>query len=150
MDERRDHSDWDEAVREQAAIEEASDETLEMVAEMDARSDEVDREPHQRPLHDRPALERPVSGEDLIAFQRLVRKVPVAEPVMRYALSLVRSDQPEKAQQVFTELLRAHDDALGPRWRERADELVNEALDAAPSDPAPAATDQPIIRRAAA
>ncbi|HXD15451.1 MAG TPA: AAA family ATPase, partial [Vicinamibacterales bacterium] len=35
-------------------------------------------------------FERPVSGADLIAFQRLVRRVPVAEPVMRYALSLVR------------------------------------------------------------
>ena len=31
-------------------------------------------------------FERPVSGADLVAFQRLVRRVPVAEPVMRYAL----------------------------------------------------------------
>ena len=36
-----------------------------------------------------PKFERPVSGADLVAFQRLVRRVPVAEPVMRYALSLV-------------------------------------------------------------
>ncbi len=33
-----------------------------------------------------PEFERPVNGDDLIAFQRLVRRVPVAEPVMRYAL----------------------------------------------------------------
>src|ERR1041384_8012365 len=31
-----------------------------------------------------PQLERPITGEDLINFQRLVRKVPVAEPVMRH------------------------------------------------------------------
>ncbi len=42
-----------------------------------------------------PHFERPVSGEDLIAFQRLVRRVPVAEPVMRYALSLVRASRPK-------------------------------------------------------
>ena len=34
-----------------------------------------------------PQFERPVSGADLVAFQRLVRRVPVAEPVMRYALT---------------------------------------------------------------
>ena len=34
-------------------------------------------------------------GEDLIAFQRLVRRVPVAEPVMRYALDLVRASRPK-------------------------------------------------------
>jgi MoxR-like ATPase len=42
-----------------------------------------------------PKFERPVSGQDLIAFQRLVRRVPVAEPVMRYALTLVRSSRPK-------------------------------------------------------
>src|SRR5687767_7783285 len=42
-----------------------------------------------------PQYERPVSGADLIAFQRLVRRVPVAEPVMRYALSLVRASRPK-------------------------------------------------------
>jgi MoxR-like ATPase len=41
-----------------------------------------------------PQYERPVSGPDLIAFQRLVRRVPVAEPVMRYALNLVRASRP--------------------------------------------------------
>ena len=41
-----------------------------------------------------PELERPVSGDDLIAFQQLVRKVPVAEPVMRHALDIVRATRP--------------------------------------------------------
>ena len=42
-----------------------------------------------------PEFERPVTGGDLVAFQRLVRKVPVAEPVMRYALDLVRASRPK-------------------------------------------------------
>jgi MoxR-like ATPase len=42
-----------------------------------------------------PHFERPVSGADLVAFQRLVRRVPVAEPVMRYALQLVRTSRPK-------------------------------------------------------
>jgi MoxR-like ATPase len=42
-----------------------------------------------------PKFERPVSGPDLVAFQRLVRRVPVAEPVMRYALNLVRASRPK-------------------------------------------------------
>ena len=42
-----------------------------------------------------PHFERPVTGADLVAFQRLVRRVPVAEPVMRYALSLVRTSRPK-------------------------------------------------------
>jgi MoxR-like ATPase len=42
-----------------------------------------------------PKFERPVSGPALVAFQRLVRRVPVAEPVMRYALNLVRASRPK-------------------------------------------------------
>ena len=42
-----------------------------------------------------PHFERPVSGADLVAFQRLVRRVPVADPVMRYALALVRTSRPK-------------------------------------------------------
>jgi len=42
-----------------------------------------------------PQFERPVTGADLVAFQRLVRRVPVAEAVMRYALSLVRASRPK-------------------------------------------------------
>ena len=42
-----------------------------------------------------PHYTRPVSGADLVAFQRLVRRVPVADPVLRYALSLVRTSRPK-------------------------------------------------------
>ena len=42
-----------------------------------------------------PKFERPVSGPDLVAFQTLVRRVPVSEPVMRYALRLVRTSRPK-------------------------------------------------------
>jgi MoxR-like ATPase len=42
-----------------------------------------------------PKFERPVTGDDLVGFQRLVRRVPVAEPVMRYALRLVRTSRPK-------------------------------------------------------
>ena len=35
-----------------------------------------------------------VSKEDLIAFQELVRRVPVADPVLRYAVNLVRASRP--------------------------------------------------------
>jgi MoxR-like ATPase len=42
-----------------------------------------------------PEFARPVTGPDLVAFQRLVRRVPVAEPVMKYALSLVRASRPK-------------------------------------------------------
>src|SRR6187401_1608821 len=38
-----------------------------------------------------PEFSRPVSGEDLIQFKELVRKVPVSEPVMRHALDIVRA-----------------------------------------------------------
>ncbi len=44
-----------------------------------------------------PQFNRPVTGPDLVAFQRLVRRVPVAEPVMRYALRLVRTSRPKSA-----------------------------------------------------
>ena len=42
-----------------------------------------------------PQFEKPVNGADLVAFQRLVRRVPVADPVMRYALALVRASRPK-------------------------------------------------------
>jgi MoxR-like ATPase len=45
-----------------------------------------------------PQFQRPVNGDDLIAFQRLVRRVPVAEAVMRYALSIVRTSRPKSKQ----------------------------------------------------
>ena len=42
-----------------------------------------------------PHFQRTVNGDDLVAFQRLVRRVPVADPVLRYALSLVRTSRPK-------------------------------------------------------
>ena len=39
-------------------------------------------------------FEHALTGADIIAFQRLVRKVPVSDPVLRYALSLVRASRP--------------------------------------------------------
>jgi MoxR-like ATPase len=43
------------------------------------------------------SFEHVVTGDDLIAFQRLVRKVPVSEPVLRYAVNLVRTSRPGEA-----------------------------------------------------
>src|SRR5207247_7216428 len=45
-----------------------------------------------------PHFTRPVSGSDLVAFQRLVRRVPVADAVFRYALSIVRTSRPKSKQ----------------------------------------------------
>jgi MoxR-like ATPase len=39
-------------------------------------------------------FEHVVTGPDIIEFQRLVRKVPVSEPVLRYAVNLVRLTRP--------------------------------------------------------
>ena len=39
-------------------------------------------------------LDRAVSGEDIVAFQQLVRRVPVAEPVVKYAVTMVRLSRP--------------------------------------------------------
>jgi MoxR-like ATPase len=42
------------------------------------------------------ALQSVVTGQDILAFQRLVRQVPVAEPVLRYAVRLVRASRPAR------------------------------------------------------
>ncbi len=42
-----------------------------------------------------PQFNRPVSGPDLIAFQRLVRRVPVSDAVLRYAVGIVRTSRPK-------------------------------------------------------
>jgi MoxR-like ATPase len=42
------------------------------------------------------ALQPVVTGADLVAFQTLVRKVPVSEPVMKYTLELVRRSRKGK------------------------------------------------------
>jgi MoxR-like ATPase len=44
-----------------------------------------------------PEFNKPISGDDLVAFQRLVRKVPVAEPVMRHALDIGRASRPKSS-----------------------------------------------------
>ena len=41
-----------------------------------------------------PRFEHAVSGADIVAFQQLVRRVPVAEPVLQYAVDLVRASRP--------------------------------------------------------
>ena len=45
-----------------------------------------------------PHFQRTVTGADLIAFQRLVRRVPVADAVLRYALTIVRTSRPKSKQ----------------------------------------------------
>ena len=61
-------------------------EHLEEAEEMEVvRSTTNDIEPELTPV---------VSKEDLIRFQELVRRVPVAEPVLRYAVGLVRASRP--------------------------------------------------------
>jgi MoxR-like ATPase len=45
-----------------------------------------------------PHFQQPVNGADLVAFQRLVRRVPVADAVLRYALHIVRTSRPKSAQ----------------------------------------------------
>ena len=39
-------------------------------------------------------FERTVTGADIVAFQRLVRRVPVADEVIRYAVDLARTSRP--------------------------------------------------------
>jgi MoxR-like ATPase len=41
-------------------------------------------------------FEPAVTGADLLEFQRLVRRVPVADPVLRYAVALVRATRPSR------------------------------------------------------
>ena len=44
----------------------------------------------------KPEFSHAITGADLVKFQELVRKVPVSEPVMRYALSLARTSRSAK------------------------------------------------------
>ncbi len=39
-------------------------------------------------------FEHAVTGEDIVAFQELVRKVPVSDPVLRYAVAIARTSRP--------------------------------------------------------
>ena len=40
------------------------------------------------------AFKKPMTGADIIKYQQLVRRVPCADPVARYAVSLARSSRP--------------------------------------------------------
>jgi MoxR-like ATPase len=42
----------------------------------------------------KPEFSHAVTGPDLVAFQELVRRVPVSESVLRYAVNLVRASRP--------------------------------------------------------
>ncbi len=46
--------------------------------------------------HDR-ALAHPLSGEDILEFQRIARQVPAAEAVIQYAVRLVHASRPQTA-----------------------------------------------------
>jgi len=43
-----------------------------------------------------PVFEHAMDAAQILAFQKLVRKVPVAEPVLRYAVGLVRASRPKE------------------------------------------------------
>ena len=43
-----------------------------------------------------PHFEHAVTGKDIVAFQELVRKVPVSDPVLRYAVDLARVSRPSE------------------------------------------------------
>jgi MoxR-like ATPase len=43
----------------------------------------------------RPQVEPVLTGEETVALQRLVRDMPAAEPILRYAAALVRATRPE-------------------------------------------------------
>ena len=42
------------------------------------------------------SYEKTIGGPEIIEFQRLVRKMPVSEPVMRYAVQLARASRPSR------------------------------------------------------
>jgi len=41
-----------------------------------------------------PRFQHAITGADIVAFQQLVRRVPVAEPVARYAVNIARTSRP--------------------------------------------------------
>jgi MoxR-like ATPase len=40
------------------------------------------------------SFRKPITGADIVAFQKLVRRVPCADPVARYAVALARTSRP--------------------------------------------------------
>jgi MoxR-like ATPase len=66
---------------------------FEIVIEYLSEDEEVDVVQTTTAVQD-PRFRHAVTGSDLVAFQRLVRKVPVADAVTRYAVKLARASRP--------------------------------------------------------
>ena len=50
--------------------------------------------PRRRPSVQNHRFQHAVTGADIVAFQQLIRRVPIAEPVARYAVHLARTSRP--------------------------------------------------------
>lgn len=59
-----------------------------------SEADEVQVVSNTTQTHDR-ALAHPLSGEDILEFQRIARQVPAAEAVIQYAVRLVHASRPQ-------------------------------------------------------
>ena len=59
-----------------------------------SEADEVQVVANTTQTHDR-ALAHPLSGEDILEFQRIAREVPAAEAVIQYAVRLVHASRPQ-------------------------------------------------------
>ena len=66
---------------------------FEVVLDYLPEEDEV-RVARETTSREQAALTRIITGAELIAFQKLVRRVPVAEPLVRYAVDLARMSRP--------------------------------------------------------
>jgi MoxR-like ATPase len=66
---------------------------FEIVIEHLPEADELEVVRSTTSLRDRD-LQHAVSGAEILEFQRLVRRVPISDPVLRYALALVRTSRP--------------------------------------------------------
>ena len=66
---------------------------FEVVLDYLPEEDEV-RVARETTTREQSTLTRIVTGAELIAFQKLVRRVPVAEPLVRYAVDLARMSRP--------------------------------------------------------
>ncbi|GAB5500327.1 MAG: MoxR family ATPase [Pseudohongiellaceae bacterium] len=62
-----------------------------------SEEDEVKVVSNTTQTHDR-ALAHPLSGEDILEFQRIARQVPAAEAVIQYAVRLVHASRPQSEQ----------------------------------------------------
>ena len=59
-----------------------------------SEKDEIDVVKQTTSLQD-VTFEKTIGGEEILEFQRLVRKMPVADPIMRYAVKLARTSRPD-------------------------------------------------------